>query len=396
MSILATRRLIDEATSLEPSERALLDLWLYRGLDDPALARMTGITTDAIATRRVRIIEQLSDELGLPIDQIRDALVEIAASSTTALETQVAASANGLTDPADAQGGEPPNGRPLDAAEGAGARVVDAESDPNANGHLPATTPDAITTPTDADPPTDASTTTTDAATTPDADTPDADTPAADTTADADPTPTEAENAVAAEGLGTAAAEAPARPPSSPPSPLARGESEPAPKRRRVLWAALGALIIVAVFVLAFGSSSTKHSKATVSAPTPTSSVPASTSPTPTVGHSSRQALAPLPGGLAHTSGSVVTVGQGANLRLKLSFTGLPAVHGGHYELWLYNSIIDSQPLASLRAGSDHLTIKLPPGAHGYRWIDISFQPLGDVNHSGESVLRAANPAAAR
>ena len=354
MSILATRRLIDEATSLEPSERALLDLWLYRGLDDPALARMTGITTDAIATRRVRIIEQLSDELGLPIDQIRDALVEIAASSTTALETQVAASANGLTDPADAQGGEPPNGRPLDAAEGAGARVVDAESDPYAHTHHP------------------------------------------DTPADPDTTPTEAENAVAAEGLGTAAAEAPARPPSSPPSPLARGESEPAPKRRRVLWAALGALIIVAVFVLAFGSSSTKHSKATVSAPTPTSSVPASTSPTPTVGHSSRQALAPLPGGLAHTSGSVVTVGQGANLRLKLSFTGLPAVHGGHYELWLYNSIIDSQPLASLRAGSDHLTIKLPPGAHGYRWIDISFQPLGDVNHSGESVLRAANPAAAR
>jgi hypothetical protein len=75
-----------------------------------------------------------------------------------------------------------------------------------------------------------------------------------------------------------------------------------------------------------------------------------------------------------------------------LTVSNLPPASGGHYEIWLFNSLTVSMPLGRLRAGVDHLSLPLPRGAARYRWIDISFQPVGAVFHSGESVLRAANP----
>jgi hypothetical protein len=61
--------------------------------------------------------------------------------------------------------------------------------------------------------------------------------------------------------------------------------------------------------------------------------------------------------------------------------------------VWLYNTVVDSRALARLRNGHRRLAARLPHGARHYRWIDISFQPIGVVYHSGESVLRASNPA---
>src|SRR5664280_518641 len=63
MSRLATRRLIDAAASLEAADRALLNIWMSRGLDDADLARMTGMTEATIAGRRERIVAQLSTVL---------------------------------------------------------------------------------------------------------------------------------------------------------------------------------------------------------------------------------------------------------------------------------------------------------------------------------------------
>jgi hypothetical protein len=103
--------------------------------------------------------------------------------------------------------------------------------------------------------------------------------------------------------------------------------------------------------------------------------------------------LAGLPGGLAHASGSVKLSGKLKNLKLNLRVRGLPAADAGHYEVWLYNTVIDSRPLGRLRNGHHRLTVHLPANARHYRWIDISFQPVGAVNHSGESELRASNPA---
>ena len=44
MSGLATRRLIDAAARLDPADRALLNLWVNRGLDNERLTGLTGPT----------------------------------------------------------------------------------------------------------------------------------------------------------------------------------------------------------------------------------------------------------------------------------------------------------------------------------------------------------------
>jgi hypothetical protein len=76
-----------------------------------------------------------------------------------------------------------------------------------------------------------------------------------------------------------------------------------------------------------------------------------------------------------------------------LTVIGLPPARGGHYEVWLYNTVIESQPVARLRNGVRHLVIRLPHRPARFHWSDISFQPAGAVYHSGESILRAPNPA---
>lgn len=130
----------------------------------------------------------------------------------------------------------------------------------------------------------------------------------------------------------------------------------------------------------------------TAPAALPTSPNPAPAPPTRTAG-GPVTILGGLPGGLAHAQGSVRLVGPTRHLRLSLTVSGLPIPQDGHYEVWLYNSVVNSQPLGRLRAARHHGSYPLPPHAGRYRWIDISFQPLGAVYHSGESELRATNPA---
>ena len=79
---LATRRLIDASATLPAADRALLSLWTQRGLNDAAMARMTGMTPAAIVERRERIVGALSAELGLPPEDISGALAGIASSAS--------------------------------------------------------------------------------------------------------------------------------------------------------------------------------------------------------------------------------------------------------------------------------------------------------------------------
>jgi len=72
--------------------------------------------------------------------------------------------------------------------------------------------------------------------------------------------------------------------------------------------------------------------------------------------------------------------------------SNLPPASHGHYEVWLYDSLVSSEGLGSLRTGVTRLSLRVPANARRYPWIDISFQPLGNVFHSGESVMRSANP----
>jgi hypothetical protein len=161
-------------------------------------------------------------------------------------------------------------------------------------------------------------------------------------------------------------------------------------------------VIVAIVLVIALaGGSSQRNSKVrrTAARNTPTAPPaavpPAIPSAAPPVSRPPAIPVAALARGGAHAHGSVFLSGHAKRRRLKLTVRGLPAARRGHYEVWLYNSNIDSRPLGRLRTGVHHVKLKLPLGSRHYRWIDISFQPLGYSNHSGESVLRGGNPARA-
>lgn len=330
MSSFATRRLIDAASALPPAERAQLNLWVNRGLDDPALARMTGMTLEAIAARRERIVGHLSEELGLPPDQIHGALADIAASSAREdLRTPINGHASAVT-PAE----DPPAAEPVPE-------------------------------------------------------------PAAESAAEPEPAPLDGHGGAAQ--VASAPASAISGVPPTEPEP--DGDGAPAPeRRRRGLRAAIGGLLalvgLALIAVLAFGSGSSS-SPGKLTRTGARSNPPTSASPSPTVRLPPKQPLSALPGGTNHATGSVTAVGNGPHLSLRLTVRRLPPAVHGHYEVWLYNSVIDSAPLGRLRAGVTVASLKVPAGARRYRWVDVSFQPAGMVLNSGESVLRAANPAAA-
>jgi hypothetical protein len=144
----------------------------------------------------------------------------------------------------------------------------------------------------------------------------------------------------------------------------------------------------VVVLVVSLASSGPGHRRHPTAAGGSTQTAPTSTGGSATSGSKS-DVLSALPGGTGHASGSV-TISPG--LRLTLRVSDLAPASQGHYEIWLYNSVTNSVPLGRLRTGVDQLSLPLPHGADGYHWIDISFQPVGAVFHSGESLLRAANP----
>jgi hypothetical protein len=170
---------------------------------------------------------------------------------------------------------------------------------------------------------------------------------------------------------------------------------------------------VVLIIVLASGGSARHHraapattssaappTPATVAATTTTTPSPASASTTPTTpsgagapaGRHGTERLAALPGGLADASGTVTLHRSTRKLTLDLRVNKLPPASHGHYEVWLYQSLIYSLPLGRLRNGVRRLSLVLPGDARRYPWIDISLQPRGTVFPSGDSVLRAANP----
>jgi hypothetical protein len=337
--------LIDASASLDAADRALLNLWVNRGLADAALAEMTGMTPEAIASRRAGITQRLGEQLGLPAHEIGAALSEIAASIGQAAVGAGQVSSNRPV-PADAvAGGEPAAEPALNGAAPLAAAVQPASHDKPQ--------PDNEPQPDDEPQP------------------------------DNEPQPHDEPQ------------------PDEEPEPPA-----PAPRNRNILlWAAgtaLGLVIVAVVLVLALGGGSgqrkpkaqTAAARATTTAP-PVPIPQTGPAPSPTVSRPPTIPLAALHGGVVHARGSVFLAGDGRRRRLKLTVIRLPAAHRGHYEVWLYNSIIDSRPLGRLRNRVRHLTLRLPLGSRHYRWIDISFQPPGFRNHSGESVLRARDPARA-
>ena len=178
-------------------------------------------------------------------------------------------------------------------------------------------------------------------------------------------------------------------------------------RRRLRLWLS-GAMVFMVVIVVALvialtgGSGRRPHRQAATPHPAPAVAAPAVTPPTLTTAAppaATPPPAAPRPAvsarALAHAHGSVLLRVKDKHLKLKLTVRDLPSAHDGHYEVWLYNSPRHARALARLRNGKHHLTVKLPRHAARYRWIEISFQPLGAGHHPVQPVLRSRNPARA-
>ncbi len=75
---VASRRLIGAIAQLGPADRALLNLWVQRGMDDSAIARLSSAPTEAVAERRQAIVHELADHLGLPPADVLAALARMA------------------------------------------------------------------------------------------------------------------------------------------------------------------------------------------------------------------------------------------------------------------------------------------------------------------------------
>lgn len=291
MSSLVTRRLLEASAVLEPADRALLNLWIHRGLDDERLAELTGMDARAVGARRARIVTVLGANLGLPETEVLGALSRIEPE-----------------DRADA----PPE--------------VQAE---------------AVRSPLEPEP---------------------------------EPELTNGQ------------------------SPSAPATTAPSGPRR--LWAAIAGAVVVAVIVvivlLSTGSSQPASPRAgagagagLTTAADAGSTTAASTAAPPS---STGTRLGAFPGGLTHTTGSIVLHGHSPHLRLTLTVKDLPAVSSGHYEVWLFSSVVHSQRLGPIGAGTGSVTFPLPAGAGRYHWIDVTLQPRGSTSYSGESELRARNP----
>ncbi len=165
------------------------------------------------------------------------------------------------------------------------------------------------------------------------------------------------------------------------------GFEEEAPKRRRprralVLVAALAAAIAAVLLISRGGSNSA-------------TSTPASTSPQPTASHpgestSAREggavAMAPLAGAIPTGGATARITGKDS---LEVNVEGLPSPGTGAYRLWLFNSVLDSTPIGSLRSGSGAIATTLPGNAAKYRYLDLTReQSPTDRLYSGIVILR--------
>ncbi len=99
-------------------------------------------------------------------------------------------------------------------------------------------------------------------------------------------------------------------------------------------------------------------------------------------------ALEPLPG-FSTAGGATVSVtleDDAPVARVELDGLDRPR---GVYALWLFTSLIDSQPLATTASGDGVITAPLPADAASYAFLDLSLERSADDGlHSGRSIMR--------
>ncbi len=187
----------------------------------------------------------------------------------------------------------------------------------------------------------------------------------------------------------------PSPPPLPPPEPLgARGSSR---LGGAVLLGggALVAVVVVLVIVLASSGDSSKHTSRVApaaSAPTPTSSTPAtSTGPLPV-----SQVNLSSPTGSKKTAGAAEVVRQGSNTGIVIVAQGIPA-NTSHdaYAVWLYNSPSDNHILGFVNPGvktNGRLQTAgvLPTNASHFKELLVTLETQAKPAGPGQIVLQGA------
>ena len=161
---------------------------------------------------------------------------------------------------------------------------------------------------------------------------------------------------------------APAEPGGADASGLAR-----APRRGRRWWllavVALVIAVVVAVAIIVVASNSTDDNGTTLSKKS-------------TSGGRTPATLQALPEAPKGVKAGVTPISDG---RATLTVSGLPA---GIYEAWLYNDILDAQPLATFHGPKASVALKFPADVGHFQELDVSHEGDGNPGHSGRSVLR--------
>jgi hypothetical protein len=170
----------------------------------------------------------------------------------------------------------------------------------------------------------------------------------------------------------------------------AKRKPEPERKSRTPLLLGLLAVAAVVLVVVLASSGGDKSNTAATSSPAPqqkpTPAKPTGTKPAPAKPAARTVSLASV-GGAGGVTGTAALTQGGKRLRVDVS--GLPDPHGGAYQVWLYDSVIDAVSLVKVGGTKLALDLKLPQNASHYRYLDISLEPAdGNPNHSGQSVLR--------
>ena len=69
----------------------------------------------------------------------------------------------------------------------------------------------------------------------------------------------------------------------------------------------------------------------------------------------------------------------------RLALRDLP---GGHYTVWLFDSIVDAEPIASFVGPDATITLPVRGALRRHRFLDVSHEDDDNPNHSGQSILR--------
>lgn len=319
------RRLIDAVNELDPASRALLDLSLRLGVDDGELGSVLALEPGDVARRRQRLLEGLAAEQGRDPGAAQE--VERELRELPAEEWSLgAAAADGMN------GGEPGAAPHLTVVEGDASETM--------------TGPEA-----------------------------------------------EAAEATEADESGTATSE----PPSAP------AEAEPADRRRGprlagilVTLAVLAAIVIVASVVGSEDGEVDGSAGDGAAAEDPGAGESEGRGEeAPTGGGDAADdraeapaaaALEPLPATDGEVGGTARVTGSGEEARLELQVRGLDRPPAS-YEVWLYDSVIDSVSLGRLDDDGS-LEATLPADAGEFGLLDVSLERGSDPGHSGASVLR--------